>query len=105
MAQELPQGLVAYRRTPVFDNGSVPAALKQRHRTKAGVWALIKVLEGRLRFRIPDTGDEQWLTPGRPGVVFPEQVHSVEPDGAVRFFVEFYAPAETVYAAGEEHAS
>jgi hypothetical protein len=38
MIQGLPPGLTAYRRTPVFTETTLPAALRQRHRTKAGVW-------------------------------------------------------------------
>src|SRR4051812_7568539 len=48
---ELPVGLVAYRRTPIFDQDTIPAGLRREHRTAAGVWGLITVLEGRLLFR------------------------------------------------------
>src|SRR3546814_1000811 len=37
-----------YRSTPVFDETSLPAALRGEHRTKAGVWGLIRVLEGKI---------------------------------------------------------
>jgi hypothetical protein len=30
------------------------------------------------------------LVPGTPGVIVPEVLHHVEPDGEVRFFVEFH---------------
>ncbi len=86
----LPAGLVAYRRTPVFDQDTIPAGLRREHRTAAGVWGLITVLEGRLRFRGLDPAHETILEPGRPIAVAPEQPHEVEPDGPVRFFVEFY---------------
>lgn len=91
MAQELPQGLAAYRRTPVFDQDSLPAGLRREHRTKRGVWGLIHVLEGRLLYRILDSWSEQELSPGAPGVVRPEQAHEVAPLGPVRFFVEFHS--------------
>ncbi len=51
---ELPAGLTAYKQTSVFDQDSLPAGLRREHRTKAGVWALIHVVEGSLRYRIPD---------------------------------------------------
>jgi hypothetical protein len=35
------------------------------------------------------------LAPDAPGVVAPEEPHEVEPLGAVRFFVEFYAAPPT----------
>jgi tellurite resistance-related uncharacterized protein len=78
-----------YRTTPVFDERSLPLGLRRDHSTKAGVWGVIRVLDGRLRlFRSEGARD---LAPGRPGLVAPEQVHRVEPVGRVRMQVEFYA--------------
>ena len=91
MAEALPRLLTAYKRTPVFDQDSVPAGLRREHRTKAGVWALIHVLDGQLRYRILDPRGEQVLSPVAPGIVRPEQPHEVEPIGQVRFFVEFHS--------------
>lgn len=91
MIDLLPAGLRPYRRTPVFDAGSLPAGLRREHRTRAGVWALIHVLEGRVLFRTLDPLAEMVLQPGTPGIVRPEQPHEVQPLGAMRMFVEFYA--------------
>jgi tellurite resistance-related uncharacterized protein len=91
MSDRLPAGLKAYKRTPVFDQDSLPAGLRREHRTKAGVWGVIHVLEGRLRYRTLDPPTETVLTPQKPGVVEPEQPHEVEPLGPVRMFVEFHA--------------
>lgn len=91
MSAALPTGVTPYKRTPVFDQDSVPAGLLREHRTKPGVWALIQVIEGELRYRILQPPSEQMLTSGVAGVVQPEQAHEVEPVGKVRFFVEFYA--------------
>ena len=61
------------------------------HRTKAGTWAKIVVLEGRLRYRILEPESEETeLSPGRPGIVEPEVLHEVEAPGPVRFRVDFY---------------
>ena len=85
-----PIELEAYRRTPVFDESSIPAGLHRRQTTKPGVWARIHVLEGRLLFRLlePSTS-ESYLTPERPGEVAPEVPHEVAVCGPVRFYVEF----------------
>lgn len=91
MTSTLPPGLVAYRRTPIFTETTLPNGLRHRHRTKAGVWALITVVEGRMLFRCLDPSSETVLELDKPGVVAPEEPHEVEPLGAVRFFVEFYA--------------
>ena len=100
MSAKLPQDVRPYKRTPVFDQDSMPAGLRHEHRTKPGVWALIHVVEGELRYRVLDPLSEQILLPGIPGVVCPEQRHEVEPVGPVRFFVEFYAASQT---AGSPH--
>lgn len=90
----LPEGARAYRRTDVFTENTVPAGLLKAHTTKAGAWALIHVLEGRLAYRIVDPrrpAVETILTAGgAPGVVEPTVLHEVEPRGPVRFYVEFH---------------
>lgn len=88
---KLPPGVTAYKRTPTFDQDSLPPGLRREHRTKAGVWALIHVVEGSVRYRILEPPSEEILTPSTPGVVRPEQPHEVEPLGPVRMFVEFFS--------------
>ncbi|QLF93225.1 DUF1971 domain-containing protein [Pseudomonas sp. ABC1] len=87
----LPEDVRAYRRTADFDEQSLPAALRKDHATKPGVWALIHVLEGELRYCVADWGLDVVLVPGQPGIVAPQVLHFVEPRGAVRLFVEFHA--------------
>ncbi len=77
MVDGLPPGLKAYKRTPIFDQESLPAGLRRKHSTKAGVWALIHVLEGRLRYLIIDPPSETILTADAPGIVRPQQLHEV----------------------------
>lgn len=79
-----------YKTTSVFDQLTLPAALRREHSTKTGVWGIIRVIEGRLRLSFADGTPNAELTPGRPGLVRPEQVHWVEPLGAMRMQVEFY---------------
>jgi tellurite resistance-related uncharacterized protein len=84
-----------YRRTPVFDENTLPAGLRRAHRTKPGVWGIIRMLEGRLRYCVLDPASEAItsetiLEPGRPGLVLPDQLHRVEPLGAMRMQVQFY---------------
>ena len=93
--REMPEGHEAYRRTPDFDENSLPAALRRRHTTRRGVWARIHVESGRLLYRIHDPIDEeQTLEAGSVGVVLPEVEHEVEPLGSVRMYVEFFRGAE-----------
>ena len=91
---DLPPGLQAYSRTKEFTETTVPQALLNAHTTKEGAWALIHVLAGRLAYRIGDprrSASETVLTAQTPpGVVEPTILHSVEPLGPVRFYVEFH---------------
>ena len=90
MPDELPEGVTAYKRTPVFTQDTVPAGLLRDHTTAAGVWGVIRVLSGRLRYVVPSAGFEADLTPGRDGIVEPEVAHHVTPIGTVEFYVEFW---------------
>lgn len=78
-----------YKSTPVFDEATLPAALRREHRTKDGVWGVIRVLEGEVRFVVAG-GAETILTPDRPGLVLPDQPHHVVPLGKMRMQVDFY---------------
>ena len=113
--QEIPNGYAPYRRTPLFTNDSIPKGLQSRHTTKKGVWGIIHVRSGSLRYRIHEpyctetilVGDSGAfarasgrLTPRaiaspaenrqRQGIVLPEVEHEVEPIDNVEFFVEFW---------------
>lgn len=90
MAQRTGGPSQPYRSTPVFDSATLPTALRRAHRTKAGVWAIIRVLTGQVRYTIEETGEATILAPGRPGRVYPEQLHHVEPIGAMQMRVDFY---------------
>jgi truncated hemoglobin YjbI/tellurite resistance-related uncharacterized protein len=79
-----------YRSTPVFDSETLPEALRLAHNTKAGTWGLIRVLEGRLLYRLEESGEEMILDPTRPGLVRPQERHHVEPLGPMRMRVDFY---------------
>jgi tellurite methyltransferase len=87
---ELPDSFVAYKRTSEFTEASVPDALRKDHSTKSGVWAKIRVMEGKLRYRVQALNVDMELSPDKLGIVVPEVLHNVEPLGPVRFFVEFY---------------
>lgn len=93
MTTALPDGLKPYKRTATFTETTVPAGLLGNHSTKSGVWGLIHVEEGALRYVVTDprrVSSERLLTPeGEPGIVEPAIVHRVEPVGPVRFHVEF----------------
>lgn len=87
----LPEGVSRYAETSEFTENTIPANLLRSHRTKAGTWAKIVVLEGRLLYRILEPEIEEIeLSPERPGIVEPEAAHEVGAAGRVRFRVEFW---------------
>ncbi len=87
----LPANLNSHKRTPEFDENSVPKGLLGEHTTAKDVWGLIRVTEGSLVYRILEPEVEDiLLDPSMAGVVEPQVVHQVIVDGQVKFFVEFY---------------
>jgi len=89
--KKIPENVVAYKRTPEFNESSVPNGLLNAHQTKEGVWAKIVVLEGRLQYLINEPEEEiTVLDETIYGVVEPTVLHEVKPLGKVRFYVEFY---------------
>lgn len=88
---EPPEGLTLRRETPVFTEATLPAALRAEHRTRAGVWARVEVLEGQLRVIAgPPAAVDRALGPGEAGWMPPEHPHRVEPLGEVRVKVGLY---------------
>lgn len=86
----LPDNIVAYKRTPEFDESTIPTGLLNSHQTKEGVWGKIVVLSGKLLYTIQQPFEEIELDSDRVGVVEPTVLHHVKPIGQVSFFVEFY---------------
>ncbi len=85
---EFPDGLVFYKKTPVFDESSIPAGLLKDHATKTGTWGLIKVQAGQLLYTAGER--QQVLDESVTGVVVPNMLHNVARLENVRFCVEFY---------------
>ncbi len=85
-----------YRSTPVFDENTLPQALRDRHRTKPGVWGVIRVLEGELHLTYVEPHSEKLLTPGDPGLIAPQQTHFVTARGPMRMRVDFYNEPPTL---------
>ncbi len=80
-----------YKATSIFDAETLPAGLRRAHSTRPGVWGVIRVLEGTVRYHVEDgSAPPRILTPARPGLIEPEQPHHVELLGAMRMQVEFY---------------
>jgi tellurite methyltransferase len=95
---ELPEGLRWVRRSPDWDERTVPAGLRRAHRVAPGTWGRIVVHGGRLRFAAATTPTiDVELETGSTQAIPPEVLHEVEPLGTVRCSIEFF----TVDRAGE----
>ncbi len=88
--KSIPDDCIAYKRTPEFNSSTIPQGLLRAHKTKAGTWGRIVVLEGELNYYIEEpVAEELVLDSSLPGVVEPGMLHHIEPQGDVRFYVEF----------------
>lgn len=89
--KQLPVDVIAYKRTPEFDQDSIPKGLLREHQTKSGVWGKITILQGKLLYTINEPETEQlMLSPEVYGVVEPTVLHQIAAVDNVRFYVEFY---------------
>ncbi|HKO49341.1 MAG TPA: DUF3565 domain-containing protein [Polyangiaceae bacterium] len=88
----LPLDAREYHRSATFTEETLPAKLREEHRTKAGTWGRIVVSEGQAEFR--SRGRVQVLGAGDVGIVEPEVPHRVTPLGLLRLHVEFWRVAE-----------
>ncbi len=79
-----------YKVTPVFDEASLPQAIRSAHSTKQGVWGLLRVLDGEVRLVFHDPAREVRVTPESPAPIPPQAVHHVEVEGPMRMQVEFF---------------
>jgi tellurite resistance-related uncharacterized protein len=79
-----------YATSPIFDEHSLPAALRKDHRTKVGAWGLLRVLEGEVRLIFLDPPSESRVTPDNPAIIPPQATHHVVPLGRMTMQVEFY---------------
>jgi tellurite resistance-related uncharacterized protein len=90
IVKDMPADCRPYRRTATFSNATIPNGLLKGHRTKAGVWGRIVVLDGELLYRILEPRVEEiLLSSDCCGVVEPGIAHEIAPVGAVSFYVEF----------------
>lgn len=87
----IPESINPARRTPEFDEGSIPKGFLKAHQIKAGMWAKIVIVEGRLQYTINEPEEEVIILDTETfGVIEPTILHEVKPMGPVKFYVEFY---------------
>jgi tellurite resistance-related uncharacterized protein len=88
---KLPEDVAHYKSTPEFTETTIPAGLLRSHSTAPGVRGRIRVLEGKLLYRMLEPAlEEHVLAPDCPGIIEPQAKHEVAAIGPVRFCVEFH---------------
>jgi len=87
---EAPEGLEAYRSTPEFTAGTVPASLLRDHSTKTGTWGRIEVLAGEVTYVTSAPSSLTLvLQSGDTAMIPPELLHHVALSDDARFRVVF----------------
>lgn len=81
---------VPYGASPIFDEQSLPDALRNDHRTKAGTWGLLRVLDGEVRLIFVDPPSQHLVTPDKPAIIPPQATHHVVLLDRMTMQVEFY---------------
>ena len=84
-----PSTLVTYKRTDRFNQDSVPEKFLSEHKTKDGVWAMIRVVDGEVKL-IREGAESETLNRRFPGFVQPNEPHRLELLGDVEFYLEFF---------------
>lgn len=96
--------LVPYKRMPIWNQETVPQHFLNKHNTKVGTWAKIKVLKGQLKFE-PISDDNEILGEFVYGPT--DEIPFVEPQAWHRvtlltedteFFLEFFCQPEDYFA-------
>lgn len=88
---QIPDNYAPYKRTPLFTTRTIPAGLLSRHSVKRGIWGMIHVEQGNLRYQIYEPlNREIVIESGQSAVILPEVFHKVVPMDTVEFWVEFW---------------
>ncbi|WP_417614109.1 DUF1971 domain-containing protein [Parasphingorhabdus sp.] len=82
--------ITPYGSSPIFDENSLPDALRNEHTTKDGTWGLLRVLEGEVRLVFLEPPSERLVTVDDPAPIPPQSPHFVRLAGPMKMQVEFY---------------
>lgn len=91
----MPESARCYRLIGPFEADTVPAGLLRRHDLKPGVWGLLRIVAGAVRFRWDDeAAGSRLLVAGDTMLVPPTVPHHLEIEGPVTLTIAFHAPGE-----------
>lgn len=91
-SRSLPAGMTCYKTTAHFTSHNVPRSLLASHSVKAGVWGMLRVASGRVRYCVDGNPSfSEIVSNGGAAVIEPDTPHHVElMDADSAFFIEFY---------------
>jgi tellurite resistance-related uncharacterized protein len=96
--------IAPYASSPIFDEQSLPDALRKDHRTKDGTWGVLRVLTGQVWLVFIDPPSKVIVTPETPALIPPQATHFVELLGKMTMQVEFFRERPQLKCAGKpEH--
>lgn len=89
----LPPTAACYRTLGPWTAEEIPTGLKGQHQLKAGSWAMIKILTGKIDFAWDDDGAKPAITlkAGMELTVPPLVLHHLVLDGPVEVTLSFYS--------------
>jgi tellurite methyltransferase len=91
---ELPAALRLVRTAGPFDGDTLPAGLRRSHRVAEGTWAVLRVLDGSVRFTMATVPPvERELRVGDTQPIPPLVSHALGVAGPVRLEIDFMARA------------
>lgn len=86
--------ILPYGASPVFNEDTLPDALRKEHQTKDGTWGLLRVLEGEVELIFLAPPQVRRVTPEDPASIPPQSPHYVKVSGPMKMLVEFYHVAK-----------
>ncbi|NQZ59133.1 MAG: DUF1971 domain-containing protein [Lentisphaeraceae bacterium] len=90
---KVPSTHKVYKKTPLFDQDSIPAGLRKKHNTAEGVWGRLVVVFGSVQFIDFETKEVIVASPIRSVAIKPQRWHYLNVTGPVELYGEFYKEA------------
>ena len=86
----MPAGLIPSGSSPIFTEVSIPGALQREHKLATGNWAVLRVIEGSVRFVDLGTADERVISAPDHVTIRPQAPHRLIVDGPMRCQIDFF---------------
>ena len=90
---KIPENFKVYKKTPLYDQDSIPNELSMMHETGDGIWEKLIVVFGSVDYVDCETGKVTKASPVRSVSVEPHHMHSLHVTGPVELYVEYYKAA------------